>query len=168
MLSVSSGSSERVSIPRVALGTFRSTGDDAATAVRCALRQTDSLRAIDTASIYRNELEVGREIRDAIRDGIVSRADLFITSKISPFEMGAAKAPAAVEGILRRLDIGYLDLLLIHWPGWCYEHSRLTTHDARLACIEKPRRAYSRFPPRSPTVPHQEPQSSRFRVRSTR
>ena len=105
-------------IPRVALGTFRSTGDQAAAAVRFALRQAN-LRAFDLASIYKNEVVVGREIRDAIRDGIVSRSELFVTSKISPYEMGAGRASAAVDGILERLDIGYLDLLLIHWPGWC-------------------------------------------------
>ncbi len=122
MRAMASSHSESVKIPRVALGTFRSTGDQAAMAVRCALRQAN-VRAFDTASVYRNEVELGREIRDAIRDGLVSRSELFITSKISPYEMGLGKAPAAVEGILKRLDLEYLDLLLIHWPGWCHQSS---------------------------------------------
>jgi len=47
----------------------------------------------------------------------VSREDLYVTSKISPYEQGSEKAFRACENILERLDIGYLDLVLIHWPG---------------------------------------------------
>lgn len=86
-----------VDLPRVALGTFRSRGDDARTAVTSMLRETAELRAIDTASIYKNEQEVGQAVRDAISDGIVSREDVFITSKVSPYEMGTEKASVAVD-----------------------------------------------------------------------
>lgn len=68
-------------IPRVALGTFRSQSDHASLAVRTALREAN-LRAFDTASIYKNEVEIGKEVREAIREGIVSRSDVFITSKV--------------------------------------------------------------------------------------
>jgi diketogulonate reductase-like aldo/keto reductase len=106
----------RVELPRVALGTFRSRGEEASAAVHCAIRAAN-LRAFDTASIYKNEVEVGKEVRDAIRDGIVSRSDVFITSKVSPYEMGTEKASKAVDAILERLCLEYVDLLLIHWPG---------------------------------------------------
>lgn len=42
---------------------------------------------------------------------------MFVTSKVSPYEQGTAKARKACEQILERLDIGYVDLMLIHWPG---------------------------------------------------
>ena len=65
-----------------------------------------------------NEREVGRAIRDAIREGVVqSRSDVYVTSKVSPYEQGTDKAERACRDILERLGIEYLDLLLIHWPG---------------------------------------------------
>jgi diketogulonate reductase-like aldo/keto reductase len=62
-------------------------------------------------------VEIGEAVRSAIGDGIIERSDIFITSKVSPYEQGTTKARRACEQILERLDIGYVDLMLIHWPG---------------------------------------------------
>ncbi|BBN00663.1 2,5-diketo-D-gluconate reductase A [Marchantia polymorpha subsp. ruderalis] len=100
-----------VTIPRLGLGTHRSTGEDVKAAVLWALQS--GYRHIDTASIYKNETEIGQ----AVRDSGVARESLFITSKVSPYEQGFECALASVGNILQRLDCGYLDLCLIHWPG---------------------------------------------------
>lgn len=75
------------------------------------------IRHIDTASIYKNEIEIGQAIRSAIQSGSISREDIYVTSKISPYEQGAEKARVACQNIVDRLNLEYVDLVLIHWPG---------------------------------------------------
>lgn len=101
--------------PRIGLGTFRCTGDAVQQAVQTAIDV--GIRHIDTASIYKNEAEIGQSIRSAIIKGTITREDIYVTSKISPYEQGFDKAREACENICSRLDIGYVDLVLIHWPG---------------------------------------------------
>lgn len=57
------------------------------------------------------------DIAAALRDVGIPRSSVFITSKVSPYQQGTAKATAACADILQRLDTPYVDLLLIHWPG---------------------------------------------------
>lgn len=101
--------------PRIGLGTFRCTGEAVQQAVQGAIDV--GIRHIDTASIYKNEIEIGDAIRSCIRTGSISREDIYVTSKISPYEQGIDKAREACESICNRLDLGYVDLVLIHWPG---------------------------------------------------
>ncbi|GIL56485.1 hypothetical protein Vafri_11842 [Volvox africanus] len=100
-----------VELPSVGLGTFRAQDDDARNAVVSALRL--GLRHIDTASIYKNE----GPIREALVVSGVPRGDVFVTSKVSPYEQGAGRARTAVEAIMERIGVQYLDLVLVHWPG---------------------------------------------------
>ncbi|MBQ6006706.1 MAG: aldo/keto reductase [Selenomonadaceae bacterium] len=80
------------------------------------LRAQIGYRLIDTARYYGNEVGVGRGIRRAIDDGIVTREEIFITSKIMP---GNYNAPdAAIDDSLRSLNLDYVDLMLIHQPGY--------------------------------------------------
>ena len=58
----------------------------------------------------------------------MSREDLYVTSKISPYEQGFEKALRACEKILERLDIGYVDLVLIHWPGVAKQQLQSTSN----------------------------------------
>ncbi|KAL4537335.1 hypothetical protein Ndes2437B_g08476 [Nannochloris sp. 'desiccata'] len=102
--------------PAVGLGTFKSKAQDVKVAVRCALQH--GIRHIDTASIYKNETEIGEVIREYINNGSLTRNDLYVTSKVSPFEMkDEATTHAASKAILDRLGLDYVDLMLIHWPG---------------------------------------------------
>ena len=72
-------------------------------------------RLIDTATAYRNEEAVGAAVRRAIRDGICTREDLFVTSKLWVTDMrDYDTARAGIDASLERLDIGYLDLYLEH------------------------------------------------------
>ena len=68
-------------------------------------------RLIDTASYYGNEEAVGR----AIRDSGVPREEIFVTTKLYPTEFDDPEG--AIEGCLERLEIGYIDLMLLHHPG---------------------------------------------------
>ncbi len=72
-------------------------------------------RLIDTAAIYGNEVAVGKAIRRAIADGLCTREDLFVTTKLWVQDMASYDtAKAAIEASLERLDIGYIDLYLPH------------------------------------------------------
>jgi diketogulonate reductase-like aldo/keto reductase len=72
-------------------------------------------RHIDCARIYGNEREVGNGIARAIKEGIVTRDDLFITSKIWNNAHSTAAATANLAATLSELQISSIDLLLIHW-----------------------------------------------------
>eukprot|EP00798_Chlamydomonas_sp_ICE-L_P002779 gene2779-12656_t len=100
-----------VLLPRVGLGTFKVAGGDVHTAVTAALDA--GLRHIDTASIYKNEALIA----EALKDYKIERSEVFITSKVSPYEMGALKSKEACSQILQRLNTDYVDLVLVHWPG---------------------------------------------------
>ncbi|NUU74980.1 aldo/keto reductase [Paenibacillus xylanilyticus] len=69
-------------------------------------------RSIDTAQAYRNEEAVGR----AIKKSGVPREEFFITTKVWISNAGYEKAKASIEESLRKLQLDYLDLLLIHQP----------------------------------------------------
>lgn len=73
-------------------------------------------RLIDTAAIYMNEKEVGNAIQRAIKDGIVTREELFITTKLWVQDAGYEKSKKAIYDALDRLKLDYIDLLLIHEP----------------------------------------------------
>lgn len=69
-------------------------------------------RLIDTAAIYMNEIEVGK----AIQNCGVNREDLFITTKLWVQDAGYEKSQKAIDAALQRLQLDYIDLLLIHEP----------------------------------------------------
>ncbi|MFT8872539.1 MAG: aldo/keto reductase [Sporolactobacillus sp.] len=80
---------------------------------RCVLDAINvGYRSIDTAQVYRNEAAVGRAMK---RSG-VPRDEFFVTTKIWMSNGGYAKAKVSIEESLRKLQLDYLDLLLIHQP----------------------------------------------------
>jgi diketogulonate reductase-like aldo/keto reductase len=97
-----------VAMPIVGFGTWQMQGQQAQVAVRHALQA--GYRHLDTATIYRNETEVGR----AIAGSGLDRSDIFITTKLPPGNAGHARA--TIEESLRALGTGYVDLWLVHWP----------------------------------------------------
>lgn len=72
---------------------------------------------LDTATVYRNEEAVGDELRKALAEHGLARDQIFVTSKLAPVDQGYEKAIAAVELSLKKLNLDYIDLYLIHWPG---------------------------------------------------
>jgi 2,5-diketo-D-gluconate reductase A len=97
-----------VEMPLVGLGTWQANGEEACAAVRRALEV--GYRHIDTATMYANEQEVGR----ALRDSGVPRDEVFITTKLPSGNSGRERA--TIEASLRALDTDRVDLWLIHWP----------------------------------------------------
>ncbi len=73
-------------------------------------------RNLDTAACYENEEAVGRQVRRAINELGVKREDLFISTKTWIDTMGYEKTKKAVEVALKKLDIGYIDLMFLHFP----------------------------------------------------
>ena len=96
-------------MPIAGLGTYALSDEECYNSVT-ALLEADG-RLIDTASYYGNEEAVGR----AVRDSDVPREEIFVTTKLYPTEFDDPEA--AIEGCLDRLNIGYIDLMLLHHPG---------------------------------------------------
>ena len=95
-------------MPMLGFGTWQLQGELAYEATRHAL--LIGYRHIDTATMYRNEEQVGR----AIADSGVDRAELFVTTKLPPGNAGRART--TITESLKALGIDYVDLWLVHWP----------------------------------------------------
>lgn len=101
-----------VQIPDIGFGTWQTPdGKTAIQAVLCALE--NGYRHIDTAAVYGNEESVGK----AIRMSGIAREDLFVTTKVWNTERGYERTLKAFEQSLKKLDMDYIDLYLIHWPA---------------------------------------------------
>jgi 2,5-diketo-D-gluconate reductase A len=98
-------------MPVLGLGTAELSDDETERAVSAALEI--GCRLIDTAAAYGNEAAVGR----AIAASGISRAELFVTTKLATADQGFSKASQACMASLERLGLDYVDLYLIHWPA---------------------------------------------------
>jgi diketogulonate reductase-like aldo/keto reductase len=102
--------SNGATIPKLGLGTWFIDDDKAADAVKAAVEI--GYRNIDTAQAYGNERGVGQ----GVRESAVPRDDLFISTKLAAEIKDYDGSNAAIEESLAKLDIGYIDLMLIHSP----------------------------------------------------
>ncbi|MDO4281347.1 MAG: aldo/keto reductase [Peptococcaceae bacterium] len=96
-------------MPLMGLGTYSLSDEECYAAVTTLLDAGG--RLIDTAYMYHNEAAVGR----AVRDSDVPREDIFVTTKLYPSQFDDAEA--AIDAALETMDIGYIDLMLLHHPG---------------------------------------------------
>lgn len=96
-------------MPLNGIGTYSLEGDVCVKSVSEALKR--GVRLIDTAYMYENEAEVGK----AVRESGIPRKEIFVTTKLYPDQYDNPEK--AIEDSLKRLDIGYIDLLLLHHPG---------------------------------------------------
>lgn len=104
--------SNGVEIPCIGFGTWQTPdGDVCVSSVLSAIEA--GYRHIDTAQGYGNEESVGL----AVKKSGIDRKDLFITSKLTNSEHGYERTLAAFEETMKKLDMDYLDLYLIHWPN---------------------------------------------------
>ena len=103
-------------IPQIGVGTWTLRGETARENVRLALEA--GFRHIDTAQGYGNEIEVGQGIADSIAYSGLYREEIFITTKVATNIMreGMQAVKDSIDESLRKLNVAYLDLLLIHWP----------------------------------------------------
>ncbi|WP_396445553.1 aldo/keto reductase [Actinomadura sp.] len=95
-------------LPLIGFGTWQLRPKAAYESVRAALEI--GYRHVDTATLYKNEADVGR----AVKDSGLDREQVFITTKLRPQD--ARHARRTLESSLRLLDTDYVDLWLIHWP----------------------------------------------------
>uniref|UniRef100_A0A1B6CHW2 NADP-dependent oxidoreductase domain-containing protein n=2 Tax=Clastoptera arizonana TaxID=38151 RepID=A0A1B6CHW2_9HEMI len=72
---------------------------------------------IDTAAVYYNEEAIGQALKDLLPKYGLQREDIFITTKLSPRDVGKSRVNDAVKRALQNLNTDYIDLFLIHWPG---------------------------------------------------
>ncbi len=96
-------------MPVVGLGTYSLTGDVCVNSVKSAISL--GFRKIDTAHMYGNEVDVGR----GVRESGVPREEIFVATKIYPNQYGNLET--AIEECLRKFNLGYVDLMLLHHPG---------------------------------------------------
>lgn len=101
-----------IKIPMLGLGTYRigRTDNEVYNAIRTALDA--GYRHIDTATLYGNEAPIGK----AIRESGIPREDIFVTTKLWGDDVVRNEILSAFDGSMQRLDIGYVDLYLVHWP----------------------------------------------------
>lgn len=102
--------SNGVKIPKLGLGTWMIEDDKAAQAVRDAV--TIGYCHIDTAQGYGNERGVG----EGVRSCGVPREEIFVTTKLEAVIKSYDEAVAAIDGSLKILDLGYIDMMIIHSP----------------------------------------------------
>ena len=97
-------------MPIIGLGTFRLSDSECENSVYHALLYGG--RLIDTARIYGNEEAVGRAIQRAIDEGICTREEIFVTTKMwtDDYDDG----DAAIDASLERLGLDYIDLMILH------------------------------------------------------
>lgn len=102
--------SNGVKMPMLGYGVYQVDPAECARCVRDALDV--GYRLIDTAQAYYNEEGVGQ----AVKESGISREELFITTKVWISNGGYEKAKASIDGSLKKLQMDYIDLLLIHQP----------------------------------------------------
>lgn len=101
-------------MPQVGFGTYKIVPEQASDAVYTAISY--GYRHIDTAQLYFNEAEVGQGIGKAIADGLVSREQLYVTTKLNNNNHAPADVERSFDESLAKLGSDYVDLFLVHWP----------------------------------------------------
>ncbi|MEK3883565.1 aldo/keto reductase [Paenibacillus sp. PL2-23] len=102
--------SNGVHMPILGLGVFKVVDEEAESIVKAAIDA--GYRHIDTAAAYKNEAGVGA----GVRASGIARDQIFVTTKIWNSEQGYDTTLAAFQASLDKLDMEYVDLLLVHWP----------------------------------------------------
>lgn len=97
-------------MPILGIGCFRLSQEEAENSVYWALR--DGYRLIDTARIYGNEEGVGKGIQKAIDEGICTREEIFVTTKMWTDDYDNGEA--AIQASLDKLGLDYIDLMILH------------------------------------------------------
>jgi len=117
-------------IPLVGFGTYLDTItpdlSDVVQVIETALEV--GYRHLDTAQMYGSEPGIGQAIKNCVSKGLVSRQELFITTKLNPSSNRREDVVPALRKSLQTLDLPYVDLYLIHWPI-AYKQAELGTVD---------------------------------------
>ena len=100
-----------VEMPRFGIGTFLQPSDEVCEQ-SCLTALKAGYRHIDTAHAYQDEAGVGR----AVKESGIPREEIWITSKLWPTEYGEGKTLKAIDDMLDRMQLDYIDLLYVHQP----------------------------------------------------
>ena len=100
-------------MPILGLGTYALDHDACVNSVMALLESGG--RLIDTAYMYGNEAAVGEGVRRGMEEYGIPREDIFVITKIYPNQFSDPEA--AIDMALEKLDIGYIDMMLLHHPG---------------------------------------------------
>ena len=100
-------------MPIMGLGTYSLDHDTCVNSVKALLRNGG--RLIDTAYMYGNEDAVGEGVRQAMEEYNIPREEIFVITKIYPSQFNEPEK--AIDAALKKLDIGYIDMMLLHHPG---------------------------------------------------
>ena len=100
-------------MPIMGLGTYSLDYDTCVNSVKALLENGG--RLIDTAYMYHNEEAVGEGVRQAMKEFDILREDIFVITKIYPSQFGDPEA--AIDMALEKLNIDYIDMMLLHHPG---------------------------------------------------
>ena len=100
-------------MPVAGLGTYSLDHDTCVRSVMAHLKNGG--RLIDTAYMYGNEDAVGEGVRRAMEEYGIKRSEVFVITKIYPSQYG--DPDAAIDAALGKLDLGYIDMMLLHHPG---------------------------------------------------
>ena len=106
--------SNKDKIHAIGLGTWKAKGNEVKNAVKQALYI--GYRHIDTAAVYDNETEIGEALAEVFAEGKIKREEVFITSKLWNDSHKDGYVIPALQESLKKLQLEYLDLYLIHWP----------------------------------------------------
>ena len=79
-------------------------------------------RAIDEATVYENEEQVGAALKEIFEAGTIKREDIFVTTKL--WRSGYKDAEAALRDSLKKLNLEYIDLYLVHWWFPVIDHEK--------------------------------------------
>lgn len=101
-------------LPALGLGTYRAAPGEVGAAVLSAIQL--GYRHFDCAAIYGNEKEIGEAFREAFASGLVTREEIWVTSKLWNDSHAREQVLPALQQTLADLQLDYLDLYLIHWP----------------------------------------------------
>ncbi len=101
-------------IPALGFGTL--IPDPVATKIATKAALETGFRALDTAERYRTEREVGEAMREVFAGGKVQRKDVFVITKLWNTNHRPERVKPAFEASLRKLQLDYVDLYLIHTP----------------------------------------------------
>ena len=100
-------------MPIMGLGTYSLDHNTCVNSVKALLRNGG--RLIDTAYMYGNEDAVGEGVRQAMEEYNIPREEIFVITKIYPSQFNEPEK--AIDAALKKLDIGYIDMMLLHHPG---------------------------------------------------
>lgn len=101
-------------MPIHGIGTYSLLGETCVKSVKFALKE--GVRLIDTAYMYNNEEAVGKAIREAMKEYGIKREEIFVITKLYPGSQ-YQNPKEAIELALKKLNIDYIDMMLLHHPG---------------------------------------------------